>query len=103
MTTMIERVARKLCWIRGYEPDQLEPGDDPYGNDTSLIDGRMPNGDPAHFMWRQFVKPARELFAEMREPTEAMCEAAPFVYDQVLPSDTWRAMIDAAITEGEDA
>jgi hypothetical protein len=51
----IEKVARALCASVGYDPDQLEPGDR-FG-----IDGRMPNGDPAHKMWRSYADRAEVL------------------------------------------
>lgn len=106
MTTMIERVARKLCHIRGYEPDQLEPGDDPYQNNVSLIDGRMPNGDAAHFMWRQFVTPAHELLSEMRNPPAELVMRADELIEESfnktndLAGPAWRCIIDGMIAEG---
>lgn len=70
--SMIERVARALCIQRGREPDQLESGDDPRQNDTSVIDGHMPNGDAAHFSWREFENDARAIITVMRSFTEEM-------------------------------
>lgn len=53
----IEQVARVLCRQSGLDPDKLEPGDLPQ------IDGRLRNGDPAHFMWRDFQDRAAEIVA----------------------------------------
>ena len=53
--TNIEKVAREFCRLSGIDPDQLEPGNI-YG-----VDGHLPNGDPAHFMWRQFVEKAKPM------------------------------------------
>lgn len=65
---MIERVARALCKSAGNDPDALEPGNDPYHDNTSVIDGRKRNGDPAHFLWRQYVGNARAAIEAIREP-----------------------------------
>lgn len=76
---MIERAARALCELAGYDPEYLEPGnviihpmDDveawasPEGVhlDTLADNGtRPPDGndgkDPCHFMWRQFIERAQ--------------------------------------------
>ncbi len=41
--------AEAFCRYRGIDPNALEPGD-VYG-----VDGYMRNGDPAHFMWREYA------------------------------------------------
>jgi hypothetical protein len=51
----IEGVARLLCQQRGYDDDQLEPGDG-YG-----VDAILPNTDPAHYLWRAFVEDATQI------------------------------------------
>ena len=56
--TKTERVARLLAEAHRLNPDQLEPGDLP------RIDGYMPNGDPSHFIWRQFVPLAKKVIRE---------------------------------------
>ena len=48
-------VARIIARQRAYDPDYLEPGDLP------RIDGHKPNGDPAHYIWREFIKDAKEI------------------------------------------
>jgi hypothetical protein len=46
----IKRLAAEaFCRYRGIDPVALEPGD-AYG-----IDGYMRNGDPAHFIWREYA------------------------------------------------
>ena len=52
---MEEKIARIICEDRGYDPDRLEPGNLP------RKDGVCPNGDPGHFMWRQFVPLAKRI------------------------------------------
>lgn len=52
--TLVEEVARHLCEVNGGDPIALEPGDDPYGDNSSIVDGKMPNGEPAHFRWREW-------------------------------------------------
>ena len=60
--TKTERVARLLAKDKGYDPDALELGDLP------RIDGYMKNGDPAHYMWRQFVPLAKKVIREASYP-----------------------------------
>ncbi len=54
---LTEAVARLLCEQINHDPDDLEPGD-AYG-----VDHVLPNGDPAHYLWRQHVDDAREVIA----------------------------------------
>ncbi len=49
----IERVARALCKLDGDDPNRLEPGDLP------VTDGIARNGDPCHYLWRHYTKPAK--------------------------------------------
>lgn len=48
----VEAAARALCYLDHGDPDGLEPGDVP------CIDGYKKNGDPAHFLWRDYVERA---------------------------------------------
>jgi hypothetical protein len=58
----IMEVARLLVEQRGHDPDQLEPGD-AYG-----VDAILPNGDPAHMLWRARVEDAEEIVAFIEGP-----------------------------------
>lgn len=89
MSEIVERVARVLCQRNGYDPDSIEPGDLP------RVDGRLKNGDPGHFLWREFVAPARAAIEAMREPTDGMLEAR-FGNDAL---GCWQDMIDAALAK----
>lgn len=86
--SMVERVARVLCKADRCDPDQLEPGD------AAGIDGHLSNGDPAHFLWREWSDRARLVIEAMREPTDAMKEES-FGSDPFL----WGRMIDAATND----
>lgn len=111
---MIERVARALCEAEGHKPDQLEPGD------AVGIDGYMGNGDPAHFLWREWSDKARAAIGAMREPTEAMvltqgksrpdlartetqrsCAERLNRSVQIMAVETWHEMIEAALSNNE--
>jgi len=67
---MVQRVARVLCMQARRDPDALEAGD-VYG-----IDGRKPNGDPAHYNWREYVGDATEIILSMARPNGRMVDAA---------------------------
>jgi hypothetical protein len=68
----IEAAARTLCESRGYDPDQLEPGNLPYrGSDEEVIDGRLPNGDPGFFYWRAYVDDASAVIVAYLRAAEA--------------------------------
>jgi hypothetical protein len=54
---LVETVAKTLAKLRGYNPLCLESG---CGRHK---DGSMPNGDPAQFMWRLFVKDAKSILS----------------------------------------
>lgn len=60
--TKTERVARLLATANRLDPDQLEPGDLP------KIDAYLDNGDPAHYIWRQFVPLAKKVIKEASYP-----------------------------------
>jgi hypothetical protein len=91
--SMIERVARAICRANGRDPDRLEPGDAPG------IDGQLPNGDPAHFVWKHYMDEARAAIEAMRSPTRDVLTA--FVdadVDTFVAGVRWEAAIDAALT-----
>lgn len=100
MTTMIERVARALCVAAGHDPDRT--------HDIYV------EGDPdAGVAWAGYRREARAAIEAMREPTEAMVDAACDVvvgfsgeyddYNVYLGSHefngVWTAAIDAALKE----
>lgn len=68
---MIEAVARAICEADGYDPDYLEPGDDPYqereGMPSPCIDGYNRKDEPCHFFWRQYDLRAKAVIAAMGE------------------------------------
>jgi hypothetical protein len=51
----IEQVARIICISRLYDPDQLEPGYNHWN------DGKCPNGEQGHFMWREYTALAKKI------------------------------------------
>ena len=55
----MKALARLLARQYGRDPDSLEAGDLPQ------IDGNLPNGDPAHFSWREFTDKANEIIQLM--------------------------------------
>lgn len=57
----IEELARVLCEADGRDPDELEPGDDPYMNNTPVDDGRNRKGEICHFYWRKYVNDTQAL------------------------------------------
>jgi hypothetical protein len=63
---MIEKLSRLLCTLDGYDPDRLESGS-VYG-----LDGMLRNGDPAHFLWRQYAKKAKKILAGIVELRKAI-------------------------------
>jgi hypothetical protein len=103
--SMIERVARVLCECDGYDPDQLEPGNTPYHDNTEVVDGRL-RGGPAFRLWRLYAKDARAALEALREPTEGMLGAAwPKVTVGLADGEPehlvalYQAMMDAALSE----
>jgi hypothetical protein len=103
--TMREKIARALCEAEGCDPDHLEPGSDPYHNNTSVIDGHNAKGEPCHLFWRRYdriyvdavldamrdvdnsilAEGYRAMFADEWDGTQAPMMGAG-----------WDAMIDAA-------
>ena len=63
----IERYARALCAANGFDPEYLEPGDDPYGDNNSVIDGSNSKDEPCHFFWRRYDRRARAVLAAISE------------------------------------
>lgn len=100
MSEMIERIARALCEADGYDPNHLEPGDDPYMNNTTVIDGRNRKNEPCHFFWRHYDQKARATLHAMREPTKEMEDAGRHEMESppCLPKFVWRGMIDEALS-----
>jgi hypothetical protein len=80
MNEMIERVARALCLRRG------------------KIDGESDLGDYVERHWSCHTEEARDAIAAMREPTEAMVEAAGDAKNSDW-DEIWHPMIDAALKE----
>jgi hypothetical protein len=91
--TLIELGARALCKERGYDPDQLEPGDLP------CVDGRNAKGEPCHFLWRDFAPRALLVLKAIREPTQTMLDAAWKADDYV--GAEWTVMLDAELAVAE--
>ena len=69
-----EKLARKLCELAGGDPDYLEPGD------ALGVDGVKPNGDKAHFFWREWLEDADAIIAAFPQlsaaPSEDVLEGA---------------------------
>lgn len=55
--SIVEKVARALCWAEGWNPD-LTLG-----------------GDGKTFLWHEYVRPARAAIKSMRIPTPEMMKA----------------------------
>ena len=82
--SMIERVARAICWANGMDPD-LTLG-----------------GDGKNFLWREYVSQARAAIEAMREPTKAMTESGAYGSGEDSENaalGAWGAMIAAALSE----
>lgn len=58
---LTKRIAFLLCEDRGYLPLALEPGDIP------KVDKYLPNGDPAHYMYRELMPLAKKIVAEIKK------------------------------------
>jgi hypothetical protein len=52
---MVEQLARDLCALANDDPDRLEPGS------AYVVDGLLPNGDPAFRRWRLRAADARSI------------------------------------------
>lgn len=86
--SLIESVARALC---------LQHYREVYPNAAEYDVGAN---------WLRFMKSARAAIEAMRLPTEAMVAQADDAYDQCTDTGDffgfiWKAMIDAALSEGE--
>lgn len=55
-----EAIARIICAESDYDPDYLEPGNLP------VVDGECSNGDPGHFLWREFVPLAKKILTQLK-------------------------------------
>lgn len=95
MSEAVERVARALCKRCGVDPDDIKGG--------TWDGGSYPRGKPA---WHSWAGDARAAIEALREPDDAMVEAAReldvyWSYESNDrpggPEDAWRAMIDAAL------
>jgi hypothetical protein len=62
---MIEAGARAICLVDDCDPDALEPGNTPYGDDREFIDGEL-KGGPAYFLWRNYAAAAAEAYTAMQ-------------------------------------
>lgn len=56
-----EKIARMICEDRGYNPDSFEPGTEP------IIDAISENGDPVHYLWREFTPLARKIIGMVKD------------------------------------
>lgn len=77
--TLLECIARALCERDNNPPD-------------ATMDGKA--------LWRDYLPEARAVVETMREPTQDMINVAN-EYAEPGPAGIWRAMIDAALVEGE--
>jgi hypothetical protein len=103
MSEMIERVARALCKLHGLDPDEESP---------SVVVKQMAGygavgsfSGPPESHWRAYVPVATAAIEAMREPTEAMINAAyssdPLSCDVEFAKDVyppiWNGMINEAL------
>ena len=104
--SMVERVARALCVADGHEPDSDWRIDGNVMLTVALAPG-------AEKFWRTYEPLARTAIEAMREPTEAMLQAAAVdrtprtatnsldrMYESV--GHLYRAAIDAALSQGDE-
>ena len=92
MTTMVERVARLLAEKDGVHPDWTASG------------MGMPGPEDNEPGWKLYEDDAKAIIQAMREPTEAMVDAAFKNMDQNgyvkgNPASDYTAMIDAALND----
>jgi hypothetical protein len=59
----IEAMARAICEASGFDPEDLEPGDDAYRDNSCVFDAFLPNGERAFRMWRLYDEHARAAYA----------------------------------------
>lgn len=60
----VERVARAICRVDECDPDDLEPGNTPFGDDQQFFDGTI-GVEPAYFLWRNYVCAARAAISAL--------------------------------------
>lgn len=102
MTTIVEKVAKVIYEAHGFS-----------------YDGRTINAmGEAYGQWAKAVKAARAAIEAMMEPSKEMVSAgyekinenidfwnyesdSGYSVDDIAPSETWRAMIQAALKEGQ--
>lgn len=81
---LVELVARAICVSLHYDPDALEPGNTPYGNNEEVIDGYNAKGEPCHLFWRHFHRHTQAVLSALadagmvvvrREPDRTLCLA----------------------------
>jgi hypothetical protein len=100
--TMIERIARALCSEAHIDPDK-----------SVMKSGGSGDGD-RQVAWMALRKQARTILAIMRQPTGAMLSANAEAVngtrrpidsgsDHFIAEEIWRAMIDAALEDGNEA
>lgn len=90
MSEMVERVARTLAKIDGFDPDE----------DPNYVDGKIYTQvahPPGTRLWNRYERKARAAIAAMREPTKAMHDAGSHGYNDALATVIWQAMIDEAL------
>jgi hypothetical protein len=83
LSEFVERLSRALCQNAGYDPDGTQG--------AHLVEETN---------WTFFTQMACAALEAMREPTQAMIEAAR---DEILvanASGVWRTMINAALSSG---
>lgn len=93
----IEKAARALCKLSGDNPDASVM---PSGFQASVRrEPRRPDEGP--FRWERFIPQARAVLTAIREPSDAMLEAAQMAHrPETTYRMAWQAMVDAAIEEG---
>jgi hypothetical protein len=96
---MVERVAQ-ATWEEWRTLDIAAPSCRDLPFDELLRLAALPDGKPAAQILSAARSQARVAIAAMREPTEAMLEAANREWDGRMSfrsTGAWRAMIDAAL------
>lgn len=88
MSAIIERIA-KILWENS--------GGKPHHSYDIRPAMSVPESDPN---WQEFVPLARTILEAIREPTDAMLTAAAGLTEgEGGPTETWQAMIDAALAD----
>ncbi|EJU14123.1 hypothetical protein LH128_05173 [Sphingomonas sp. LH128] len=98
--TPLERACRAMCEARGEDGFPILNADPDLGDYPLTREG---TSDLCPFTEADVLTLARAVLQAIREPSEAMISVAEdrekFGYDP-LPSETFPAMIDAALEEG---